>query len=382
MRACRWSVATALLLLATAVLAPPVKAESERIHITFEAPKGCSDATAFLRSLKKWTKRFELENEPHTTRRFVVTIDRSASAVVGQLEIRAPGAAPSLRNVVGKTCDEVTAALGLMTALAIDPSAQRPSPAQPTGGPDDAAPGTVPNRSSESHNPVHSASGTSPPPAMPRVLPIPPRPSAPERPPPIPATTVPSADEPRPSLPQPLRWSAGIQANASDGIASTRAWGGALFVETTLSGTRVNPVFRGGLSFSQAQVDLPSGAGAKLQWYLAFLEGCPTHLTAVDRRIALSPCLTANLGLLRGQGQDLDENQATAAVWADLGPTVRFRMGLLQGLSLEAQGTVAFPLRRLSFDVEDAGPGNAATTVFSTPSWGIRAGIGVAYEFR
>jgi hypothetical protein len=136
------------------------------------------------------------------------------------------------------------------------------------------------------------------------------------------------------------------------------------------------------LSFSQAQVDLPSGAGAKLQWYLAFLEGCPTHLTAVDRRIALSPCLTANLGLLRGQGQDLDENQATAAVWADLGPTVRFRMGLLQGLSLEAQGTVAFPLRRLSFDVEDAGPGNAATTVFSTPSWGIRAGIGVAYEFR
>lgn len=387
MRACRWIVATALLLLATAVLAPPVKAESERIHITFDAPKGCSDSTAFLRALKKWTKRFEPVTEAQTTRRFLVTIRRTASAASGQLEIRTPGAATSLRNVAGKTCDEVSAALALMTALAIDPGVRNPAPpssSPPTDGPDDSVSDMAPHRSSESNSTVQSSSGTTaaPSPVMPRVLPTPPHPSAPDRPPPTPAATLPPAEPPRSIRPQPLRWAAGVQANASDRVAFARAWGGEIFVETTWSGTRANPVLRAGLFFSQTKVELPSGAGAKLQWSLAFLEGCPTHLVTADRRIALHPCVTANVGLLRGQGQDLDENHATAEVWADLGPTVRFRVGLWQGLSLEARGTGFFPLRRLSFDVEDAGPGNAATTVFSTPSWGVRAGIGVAYEFR
>jgi hypothetical protein len=190
---------------------------------------------------------------------------------------------------------------------------------------------------------------------------------------------MPAAEVSRSNDAQPSRWSAGFQVDATERVAPTRAWGGALFVETAWSGA---PVFRGGMFFSRSNVELPSGAGAELRWYLAFLEACPTHLAALEGRLALSPCVAASVGALRGQGQYLDENEATTQGWADLGPTLRLRVGLWQGLSLEAQGTVAFPLRRLSFDVEDRGPGAPASTVFSTAWWGFRAGIGVAYEFR
>ena len=43
---------------------------------------------------------------------------------------------------------------------------------------------------------------------------------------------------------------------------------------------------------------------------------------------------------------------------------------------------LVLPLRRLTYDVYDAGPSRAPTTVFAVPWLGALAGIGVAYEFR
>jgi hypothetical protein len=382
MRACRRILATALPLLATA-LAPPVMAESERVPIQFEAPKGCSDETEFLRALKKRTKRFELVRAPRTTRWFVATIRRSGSSVLGQLEIRGSDSAGSVRNVAGRTCDEVAAALALMAALAIEPD-----PAHPvTPGvapPGDSPSGTAPPTTSESNGTVPSASrpARAPDPVMPRVLPPPPRPAPLERresAPPAPMHT----GEPSPAVrTQRLRWTAGFHANASDRVSPGRAWGGALFVETALPGVSASPVFRGGAFFSRASVALPSGAGADFRWYLALIEGCPLTLTAVSGRLAFYPCLAAQVGVLRAQGRNLDENDASTDVWAEGGALVRARVALVRGVALEAQGAIVFPLRRLSFEVEDAGPGNATTTVFAVPRWGVRAGIGVAYEFR
>lgn len=377
MRVCRRLVAAAPLLFATAALAPPIRAAPERVHIQFNATKGCSDEATFVRAVKKRTKRLDRAGEPDAARSFVVTIRRASTSASasGQLEIRGPGVATSMRTVAGDTCDEVAAALALMTALALDPGARERS-TRPENAPDSANPTGI------SESPEEAGDTSSPLRAAKVPGPAAPRPSTPDRRAREPEAGTESATATRAEGGRPLRWSAGGQIHAGDRVSPAVAWGGALFIEAALSGTRVRPAVRGGLLFSQASGAVPSGAEADFRWYLAFLEGCPTNLATAEGGLALAPCLAVHAGVLRGHGRNLDQNENTAHMWADLGPVVRARASLGRGLSVEAQGSIVFPLRRLSFDVQDTGPGVAATTVFAVPSWGVRAGIGVAYDFR
>lgn len=215
---------------------------------------------------------------------------------------------------------------------------------------------------------------------MPRASP------PPERRAPL-STSNPLPSTPQPSqahdllVMQPLGWSAGFQVNATEHVSPAHALGGTLFVEAALPGAGASPALRAGVFFSQARVALPSGAGGKFQWFLALVEGCPIRL-APDRRLGIYPCLAAHIGVLHGQGHNLDENQATANLWADMGLVVRVRVGLARGILFELQGMFVVPLRRLSFEVQDQGPGTPSTTVFAVPAYGARAGMGLAYEFR
>jgi hypothetical protein len=124
MRGRRRIRAIALLLLTAAGFPTRASAEPEHIRIQFSAPPRCPDGTAFMRALRRRTGRFQLFSGTEQTRVFVVTITRTDASVSGRLEIQGPGTETSLRNVSGSSCDEVMAALALMTALAIDPSAR------------------------------------------------------------------------------------------------------------------------------------------------------------------------------------------------------------------------------------------------------------------
>jgi hypothetical protein len=156
-----------------------------------------------------------------------------------------------------------------------------------------------------------------------------------------------------------------------------------LFVEAAAPGTTVlAPALRAGIFFHQSDVTIASGAGAEFQWAAAMLEGCPIRLVALDSRIGFFPCLAFHLGVLRGQGRNLDQAENTTDLWADLGPVARLRVAVLARLFLEAQGMLVFPLRRLTFDAQDRGPAFAPTTVFAVPRFGLLAGIGVGYEFE
>ena len=166
-------------------------------------------------------------------------------------------------------------------------------------------------------------------------------------------------------------------------MSPTPGLGGLLFVEAAAPGATVlGPVFRTGLFLNHSDVTMASGAGAEFQWAAAMVEGCPIRLLALDARVALYPCLAFHLGVLRGQGQHLDRPESTTDLWADLGPVARLRVAVSAHLFLEAQGMLVLPLRRLTFDVQDAGPTQAPTTVFTVPPLGALAGIGVSYEFR
>jgi hypothetical protein len=166
-------------------------------------------------------------------------------------------------------------------------------------------------------------------------------------------------------------------------MSPTTGLGGLLFVEAAAPGTAVlGPVLRAGLFLNQSDTALASGAEAEFQWAAAMVEGCPARLAFLDSRVALYACMAFHLGALRGQGRSLDRAEETTDLWTDLGPVARVRVAVSEHLFLEAQGMLVFPLRRLRYDVYDAGPSQSPTTVFAVPWLGALAGIGVAYEFR
>ena len=165
-------------------------------------------------------------------------------------------------------------------------------------------------------------------------------------------------------------------------MSPTTGLGGLLFLEAAAPGTAVlGPVLRTGLFLNQSDVTLEDGAGAEFQWAAAMVEGCPIRLVVGDS-VAFYPCLALHMGVLRGQGRHLDRPGNTTDLWSDLGPVARIRVAIASRLFLEAQAMLVFPLRRLTYDEQNAGPGQAPTTVFTVPTLGALAGIGVAYEFQ
>jgi hypothetical protein len=351
---------THLLLTATG---SPARAsnEPEQIRIQFSAPKKCTDAASFTRALRQRTGRFQLGGAAEPVRVFVVTITQSISLISGRLEIQGPGTEVSLRDVSGSTCEEVTAALALMAALAIDPGAVSPRAVSPRAAPATAlSPASLPSRS----------------PAKTAVAPLPPL-----APSPVAEQSAPALSNTPASAP--WKWSAGAHGGVSLRMSPTMGLGGLLFVEAAAPGMAVlGPVLRAGLFLNRSEVTAASGAAAEFQWAAAMVEGCPIRLVSGKARLSLHPCLALHLGVLRGQGRNLDRPEKVMDPWIDLGPVARIRVAVSTRLFVEAQGMVVFPLRRLTFDMHDAGPGQAATTVFTVPRLGVLAGIGVAFEFQ
>ena len=166
-------------------------------------------------------------------------------------------------------------------------------------------------------------------------------------------------------------------------MSPTTGFGGLLFVEAAAPGTTwLGPVLRAGLFANRSDASLASGAEARFEWAAALLEGCPLRLAALETRLALHSCLAFHLGVLRAQGQRLDRPESTTDLWADVGPVARIRVAVATRFFLEAQGMLVLPLRRLTYDVYDAGSAQPPTTMFSVPRLGALAGIGVAYQFR
>ena len=400
MRAWRQIGATALAIFVATGLPSRASAEPEHIRIQFSAPRKCPDGAAFVRALRQRTGRFQLASGAEQTRVFVVTIAAADPLVAGRLEIQGPATEVSVRDVSGKTCDEVMEALALMTALAVDPSAQsagRIANVPSTSAPPAIAPAPT---GAANRTPRPKATETSPlsPPASAQLAAVPATssatgerhdsealPSGPAPPPalPPPVTVEAPATKPSPAVAMGWKWAAGVQASGSLHVSPTLGFGGLLFVEATAPGTAVlGPVLRAGLFVSQSDASVASGAGAGFQWAAAMVEGCPIRLIALDSRVGFFPCLAFHLGVLHGQGRHLDQSDETTDLWADFGPVARIRVVVLARLFLEVQGMLVFPLRRVTFDVQDRGPTEAPTTVFAVPLVGVLAGIGVGYQFE
>jgi hypothetical protein len=349
--------------------------ESEHIRIQFSAPDKCPDQDAFERALRRRTAKFQIATDRELARQFAVTITFAGSTPMGRLAVHGPGAEPSERTVSGKSCEEVVAALALMTALAIDPG-HVPTATRPTA----IVSSTPSSNEARTPSPVRATAGITQ--ETPIEAPAPTAEANPEesaRSARVPIEAVSAEVAPR----EPWTWSVGMHGQATFHTGPTTGLGAALFIDASAPGDGLpSPALRLGLSANRSEKTLTSGAGATFTWTTLVAEGCPVRLVRPGIPLAFQPCLAVHVGLLRGQGENLDERAQATNLWADLGPVGRVRAAIAKHLVVEAQVTVLFPLRRITFEVQDAGPGSASSTVYAVPHIGARVGLGLAYEFR
>jgi hypothetical protein len=336
-----------LVLSALLVLCRVAAADPESVHIEYGGASGCPDAAAFLRSLQARTTRFRLSTPDDQARRFLVRVTVVGSSFAGRLEIRSPDGGTAIRSVDGATCDEVSNALALMTALAIDPKAL-------TGSPKAAV--------KSSGDPTQKAADQAGSQRLPSV-----------------ATTV-VAPPPSPNASQPWRWSAGVLGHMTFGVSPSLGYGGELFVEAEAPvSSKLGPAARVGIFLNQSDVETSTGAAARFQWALATVEGCPVRLALLGQRFSVHPCLALRLGALHGEGRRISQPKQTVRFWADGGPVIRLRLAVTARLILEVQGALLVPLYRPTFEITDMG---ARTTAYSVPRIGGLVGMGLSYRFR
>jgi hypothetical protein len=337
-------------LVGTAILAlgRVAAAEPESVRIDYMAPAGCPDGTAFLRSLRERTTRWRDATPDEQARRFLVRVAVVGRFFSGRLEIRSPDGSNAVRRVDGTTCDEVSSALTLMTALAIDPNALTSGPKAALESPAELTPKPAAEADRQRLSPSAVAV----------------------------AARSPSASH---NASQPWRWSAGLLGNVTFGLAPALGYGADLFVDAEApASSTLGPAVRMGIFLNQCDAEFPTAA-ARFQWAAVAVEGCPVRLGLMDLRFTVHPCLAFRLGVLRGEGRRISQPNQTLSVWSDAGPVLRLRLAVTARLILEAQGALVLPLHRPTFEITDMG---VPTTVYSVPRVGGSAGIGLAYRFR
>jgi hypothetical protein len=324
-------------------------AEPESVRIDYMAPTGCPDATAFVRSLRERTTHFQQAAQDEQARQFLVRVTRVASSYSGRLEIRSPDGSTSVRSVDETICEDVSEALALMTALAIDPNALMRGP----------------NADSKSSvEPAAEVAAKLEPHQSPASVKV------------VTAQVLPKA----PTVSQPWRWSVGVLGHMTFHLSPTLGYGGDLFVDAEAPvSSALGPAARFGVFLNRSDVQLPNGVAARFQWAAMSVEGCPVRLGLKALRGTVHPCLALRLGVLRGEGRNISQPKQTATAWSDAGPLLRLRFAVTTELILEAQAAIMLPLYRPTFEVVDMG---SAATAYTVPRLGGFAAAGIAYRFR
>jgi hypothetical protein len=333
-------------------------AEPEVVRIDYAAPAACPDATAFLRSLKERTTRFRQATGAEKARSFRVRVTGLSSSFSGRLEIAGPDDAIAVRTVDSRSCTEVSSALALMAALAIDPSALVPSALVPSslGGPskraDEPATETATTPVAEAERKQRSSLST---------------------------VTASARSVPDGPAGPPWRWSAGVQGHTTFAVTPNLGWGADLFVDAEApDSSTLGPAARAGLFFNQSVVELPTGPSARFRWMAATLEGCPARLKAQALRLAVHPCVALRMGVLHGEGRSMTQPKQVTSLWSDVGPLLRLRLQAADRVNIEAQAALMLPLYRPTFTILDNG---SDTSAFSVPALGGTVGIGMSYGF-
>lgn len=102
---------------------PRARLPSEAFRLVFSSSAGCGSAPNLLHELERRTTRIRPATDDGHAITLIVELFKTSFGVRGQLTVRKPDGALTVREVPGHDCQEVESALALIVALMVDPSA-------------------------------------------------------------------------------------------------------------------------------------------------------------------------------------------------------------------------------------------------------------------
>ncbi len=319
--------------------------------MSYSAFAGCPDEARFLQGVTARTERIRRAAEGEPARAFVIAVTRDTSTVRGVLVIAGLDGAVSRREVTGDSCEEVTSALALITALAVDPlAATAPVPPPAAPGPSSSGAAGEGASASPSSDAPSPASAT-----VDRVA----RPAQPLRSPAEPhAATSPEAAAPARASAGPAertRWALGGEGQSVAGLVPGWGIGGGVFLDATgLAHGALVPSFRASLFALATRAALAGAIGAQLEWFVGRLEACPLRF-AWSSEFALSICAALDAGVLRSRGFGLETNGTQVRPWLAPDALGRVAWSPPGAFFIEAGGGLMAPVTRYSFSFQQSG---------------------------
>jgi hypothetical protein len=271
-----------------------------RVRLDVRAPPECSSRADLAARVAARSPHIQIADDAAISADVTLASDHTGS-VVADVTLAGPGASPSPRRVVARTCAEAADAVALIIAVTLDPSQRRkvsagPPPARTAG---EAAAATA--------APVENASPRPPVPA-PEAPVSPPPTAAIHAAPPSAAPAVAPARQfgvtvagqtifgPAPSV------SPGVALYAMAALDRTGPWAPALVLGAT-------HVWRDGLA--------EAGGAASFALDAASVDACPVRLAW--SRLTARPCASALVGRMSARGSDTQQGSASARPFAVAG---------------------------------------------------------------
>lgn len=305
---------------AAATFTARAEAEPRPLTVQYRAHEGCPSEEVLIEEITWRTPLVRVAAPGEEGYEVRARITKRGATSRGQVSVWT-GRAWITREIAGPSCAEVVGALGLVTALAIDPRASTGRKAPPPPPP--PAPRPLP-----------------PPPPRPRFAPIAPELEAP----PLPAFPV-AWDRPRP-------WMIGARAAVAIAPAPRPLFGAALFFARTFDEARAASLRVALEIAATGSFDVGPG-GASFLRVVGRVDGCAFAIRPW-KWLSIVPCLGAEAGALRGAGvasASLPAVDSATVPWVALGllPLASIHLG---AASIEAQGGPLFPLVRRQFNFQ------------------------------
>lgn len=260
----------------------------------------CTSARGFLDALRAQAPGARAAGDGERARALRVRIGREGEELRGRIEIDEVDGMSSVREVRGARCADVTSALALIAALAIDAGAAQPQPLPPPE-----------------------------PQPLPRSLP-----------------------RPRPAPPPAARSALGVQVGAFGAIAPEIAWGPLFSFDRGRRDAGLTPALRLSLALLEAPSALtPSGGEATFWWRGIRASGSPWALRI--GQVLLRPVAGLELGALRGRGAEVARPLDQTRAWVSASVAGRAQWEIGGVLLLEAEGGALLPFVRDTFVFRD-----------------------------
>lgn len=302
------------------------------VQVVYDAPPECPPRERFVEEIRR-----RIDPSWHAgldKRQFAAHVERTSDgAYRGTLAVRGGDSHVETREVRGTTCADVSKALVVFVAIALDPS-MAPEPT-PTPAPEPTPPVPEP-----------------PPPSSPR-------PSTPRRP-------------TRSSPPARWRFTSGIDVAFLH--PGHDAWGARVNAELARAreAQRVWPAIRLSWGFADFESAVPGGGDADFRLRTGRASAC-AHVALKRVPVELVPCLGFDFGTLAATSSNLPrEGRGSTAWYAGVG-TVRVAWPILRWLSIEGELGLEVPFTRTTFGVDEP-----VRIVYRPPGAFFTSGAGLA----